>query len=116
MANLHFSVKTMKNAKALFFVAAATFAGGFLAGLMAAPDSGHVSRQRLAEKAQTQRHRLGEHLQAIEKQLAALEQDLHLLGKRFSDQLRSDDEAEEAITWDIDSEEVARELRGMPRK
>lgn len=106
----------MKNTKTLLFVAAATFAGGFVAGLMAAPESGSASRRRLAEKAQIQRQRLGEHLQAIEQQLAALEQDLHLLGKRFSDQLRSDAGAEEPITWDLDSEEVTRELRGMPRK
>jgi len=106
----------MKNATARFFVAAATFAGGFVAGLMAAPDSGRASRRRIAEKAQTQRHRLGEHLHAIEEQLVVLEQDLHQLGKRFGDQLRADGGTEEAITWDVDPEEVTRELRGMPRK
>ena len=116
MAILHLSVKTMKNAKALFFVAAATFAGGFVTGLMAAPDSGQASRQRLAKKANDQRQRLGEHLRAIEKQLAALEQDLHLLGKRFSDQLHATPEDEDAITWDVDSDEITRELPGIPRK
>ena len=110
----------MKNAKALFFVAAATFASGFLSGLMFAPDSGRASRRRIAEKAQAQGRRLGEHIQSIEKQLCVLERDLQLLGRRLGDQLHSATQghagADDEMTWEVDPEEVTRELRGMPRK
>ena len=116
MAHLHVSVKTMNNAKALFFVAVATFAGGFVSGLMAAPDSGAASRRRIAEKAQAQRHLLGDHLTSIEKQLGALERDLQLLGRRFKEQLNIEAVDTEDIAWDVASDEVTRELRGMPRK
>lgn len=108
----------MKNAKALFFVAATTFVGGYLSGLLSAPDSGRSSRRRIAEKAQVQRQRLGEHVRSIEEQLSGLERDLHLLGQRFSDQLRhtNQDDASEDIAWEVDPDEVTRELRGMPRR
>lgn len=105
--------------------AVAAFAGGFAAGLLFAPESGRALRRKLASQAEAPTHWVGGRLHEVERQLTALEKELRATSAEFSEKLRETtqrtmaqyvpDLPDDPEAWHVESPEVARELRGLPR-
>ncbi|RMF53896.1 MAG: YtxH domain-containing protein [Bacteroidetes bacterium] len=110
----------------LFTTALLAFAGGLAAGLLFAPESGRTSREKLAARIRAERRRLERQIQALEEQLGHLEEQIVSAGHEMGERVReAAHRAEEQITPDlpddpeafkVDDEEMAQDLRRMPRR
>ena len=106
--------------------AVVAFASGFLAGVLFAPQSGREARRRIAETAQDSTRWMGEQLHAVEAQLGVLEQRIQAASAQFSEKIQgaANKAAEQYVpsasddldNLEIDQEDVAQDLRQMPRK
>lgn len=115
----------MKRTTHLLATAVSAFAGGYLAGLLFAPQSGRKARQAIASQARAQTDRLEAQLHALEEQLIAVEQQLEESGYAFSERVRGAAQRtldhylptfdEAADEWKLRRGEVTRDLRRMPR-
>jgi gas vesicle protein len=109
----------------LLLTAAASFACGMVAGVMFAPASGRACRRLLARKARHQAHWIDDQVHAIEERLGVLERQIHTASEQFGARVKEATERaieqygpgalREERKWDIESEEVARDLPRMPR-
>ncbi len=107
-------------------LAAVAFAGGYLAGLLFAPASGRETRRRIARSAQEPSRWVGGQVHAFEARLAALEAQLQTLSRQFAEKMRETTQGaldqvlpsvpEDDEAWQIEGDELARNLRRMPRK
>jgi len=111
----------MNSRQSLLLTALASFAGGFVAGVLMAPES----RRRLAAGAQGSARWVGHQMHAIEAQLTALEHQLNTISADLGERVRAT--TKEAFDphvpsipdeemWEFEGEDVARDLRRMPRK
>lgn len=103
----------------------AAFAGGVLAGILFAPQSGREFRRAIANRALVPAHWVEGRFYEIERQLEALEQELRATSAEFSEKLRDathravaqyvPDFPENPEAWDVDGPELTRDLPGLPR-
>ncbi len=118
----------MPRTSTLWISTAAAFAGGLVAGLFVAPTSGRALRKQIADctRAQGSRveERLQQRLQQLDAQLTALEEQVQAttaaLGRRWREA------AEQALdtyrpavpesSWGVEPDDLARELRHLPRR
>ncbi len=112
----------MKTERNWLVTALAAFTGGFCAGLMLAPKSGHDLRRSISVNVQAQTRRMGEQLHDLEARLQHLERQLQESGEHFATAVREarDRAVEHYIPepgpWELESEEVAEDLRRMPHE
>ena len=116
----------MNTRQSQLLTAVVAFAGGFLAGVLFAPQSGREARRRIAETAQDSTRWMGERLQAVETQLGAVEQQIQAAGAQFGEKMRGaagkavdqyvPSVPDDADALQIDQEDVDHDLRHMPRK
>ena len=108
------------NAKHVLFVTSATaFVGGFFAGLFYASETGHSVRQRIADQAYTSTRWMEGRLHEVEARLHVMEKHLEEAGHEISDKMRKATDHYVPRTsddWEVDSGEMTRDLRRMPRQ
>lgn len=98
------------------------FAGGFLAGILLAPESGAKTRKKIAKEAQSQLRGLGKQLDGLETRIEGLQKQVREtgthLGERVVDAAKQvvTTVTEEAAEIRVEANDVARDLRRMPRK
>ena len=99
------------------------FAGGFLSGILFAPQSGADTREQLAGEARTQLEGMDERMQNLEKQLSSLADQIKSVSSEWSDrviQAAADtvlpDVPDDPEAFKLDDGEVAADLRHLPRK
>ena len=98
------------------------FAGGFLAGVLLAPDSGSKTRERITKEAQSQLRNLGKQLDGLENRIDGLQKQVKEggthLGERVVDAAKQvvSGAADEAADFTVEANDVAKDLRRMPRK
>lgn len=102
--------------------AVAAFAGGYLAGMLFAPQSGRDLRRSIASRASEPAHWMEGRLHEIERQLSELERELRATSAEFGDRLREATQRavshyvpENPEPWRVERSEVTRELPGLPR-
>ncbi len=107
-----------------------TFAGGFLSGLLFAPQSGAETRDQLAERAKSQMEGMEDRLQHLEARLASLGEQIKAESGQWSDKVKkgSDklrraaadsvlpDVPDDPAAFKVEGGEVAADLRHLPRK
>ncbi|MBO6577299.1 MAG: YtxH domain-containing protein [Rhodothermales bacterium] len=106
-----------------FMTGVVAFAGGVVAGILLAPQSGAETRERLSDEARSRLSRIDGQLDGLEKRLAEVSAHLreasHDLGERVKhstvDQVLPD-VPEDPEAFEVDRDEVASDLRHMPRK
>ncbi len=106
--------------------ALSTFALGFAAGMLCAPQSGAATRSRIADEARGQLRQAEARLREMEARLHTLDDRLATAGQQVGDRVRAvADQAKETIlpvidhaaeALDLDENEVSRELRHLTRK
>lgn len=115
----------MNTRQTQLLTAVAAFAGGFLAGVLLAPQSGREARRRIVQTAQDSTRWVEDRLQTIETQLGVLEQQMQAAGAQFGEKVReaatrtvehyvpalSDD----GDLLEMDQEDLTRDLRHLPR-
>ncbi|NBC17762.1 MAG: hypothetical protein GVY18_10655 [Bacteroidetes bacterium] len=108
------------NAKSSMIVTAATaFVGGFFAGLFYASETGHTVRRRIADQAQHSTRWMEGRLHEVETRVQVMEQHLEDAGHEISDKLREATDRyvpRSSDEWTVESGEMARDLRRMPRQ
>lgn len=108
------------NAKSSLIVTAATaFVGGFFAGLFYASETGHTVRQRIADQAQHSTRWLEDRLHHVETRVNVMEKHLEDAGHELSDKIREATDhhvPRSSGDWSVDSGDMARDLRRMPRQ
>ena len=102
------------------------FGGGFLAGILLAPNSGEETRGRIADEAKDQFKRLDKQIHGLEAQLSALQDQLSSVSTDVGERFRSaahkgvekviPELPDDPDSWKVEDDEVASELRHMPRK
>ena len=104
---------------------ATTFVVGFLAGVLIAPSSGEKTRRRIGLNARRQLDQAEKKLEALERQLADLNEQFGNTTNDLSGKLRK--VAKETVDqhlpdlslpdekWDLNDDEVKRELRNIAR-
>lgn len=110
-----------------FITAVSAFAGGIIAGMLLAPDSGRENRRRVAEKMKEQSRRLEEQIGELEDKYRDIEKDVVESGQEIADKLRDrtyktvdhyltsvPDDADKE--WGIERDDVAQNLKRMPRR
>jgi gas vesicle protein len=100
------------------------FAGGVLAGMLLAPQSGQESRRYLARQARQQARRAEEQWHRVEAKLSAVEQQVEHLGHQVGDRLReAGAQAVEQVRpafpenpdeWKVKAAEMTQDLPRMP--
>ena len=98
------------------------FAGGFVAGILLAPESGAKTRKRISKEAQSQLRNLGKQLDGLEDRIDGLQKQVKEggahLGERVVDKAKQvmSSVSEEAADFSVAANDVAKDLRRMPRK
>lgn len=123
----------MASTRDTLLTAVVAFAGGFLAGILLAPDSGAKTRERIADEAKARMRRLEGRLDSLQEQLAGLDDavkntasDLSRrvkaastqVGQKFRDATHQavDVLPTDADAFHVDPGDVTGDLRRMPRK
>lgn len=109
----------------ILLTALAAFAGGVLAGLLLAPQSGQESRRYLARQARQQARRAEDQWHQVEAKLNAVEQQVEKIGHQVGDRLREAgaqavDQIRPAFPenpddWQVKAAEMTEDLSRMPR-
>jgi gas vesicle protein len=113
----------MNTRQTQLLTAVAAFAGGFLAGVLLAPQSGREARRRIARTAQDSTRWVEDRLQTVETQLGALEQQIQAAGAQFGEKVqevaaKTVEQYVPSLPDDSDlleKEDLTRDLRRMPR-
>lgn len=115
----------MSHNQTSLLVALAGFAGGFLAGMVLAPEPGLRVRRQIGLQLQAQCSALERAMRSMEAQLDALERQLHASGDQFAARMRTlaDKATEQYLPnpdlteeeWDLQRKELHRDLPGLPR-
>jgi gas vesicle protein len=113
------------------------FAGGLLAGILLAPDSGARTRKRIAKEAKSQLRNLGKQLDGLENRIEGLQKQVKESGSQFGERVvdaarqagshlgdKVADAAKQAVAsaekveeaFHVEPNDVAKDLRRMPRK
>lgn len=101
------------------------FAAGFVTALFVTPQSGPQARHKLVTFMHSQSRRVTDQLHAIEQQLISLEKQIHATGDQLGQKVAEATQRtiehyvpsiSEAEEWELDSAELARDLRRMPRQ
>ena len=98
------------------------FAGGFLAGVLLAPESGAKTRKRIAKEAQSQLRHLGKQLDGLEDRIEGLQKQVKESGAHLGERVVGAAKqvvstvAEEAAEIRVEANDVAKDLRRLPRK
>ena len=110
----------------ILIVGAAAFAGGYLAGVLLAPRSGEETRQQIGERAKAQTRWVEQRIARLEDQIGKVEEQLRQKSGAFGDQVR--EAAQNAVdqvvpslpddpkAWGVGDDDVAGDLRHMPKK
>lgn len=116
----------MRHAANTLIVGLTAFAGGLIAGLLIAPESGEKSRRRLAAAARQQIDRLEGQVRTLERRLHEMEDDVRSSGRDIADRVRTatadaahavlPDLGDEDEPWELGRQDVAHSLRRMPRR
>ncbi|MFQ5569720.1 MAG: YtxH domain-containing protein [Rhodothermales bacterium] len=116
----------MNTRQTILLTAISAFAGGFFAGLIFAPQTGRETRQRLVRTAQGSTRWLGEQLDAVEAKIGVLEQQIHKTTSQFTEKVRETAHhtvdqyvpsmPDDTKAWTVEREDLAHDLRRMPRK
>ena len=106
--------------------ALSTFALGFAAGMLCAPQSGAATRSRIADEARAQLRQAEARLKEMEARLHTLDDRIASAGQQVGNRMRAAaDQAKDTIlpaiddvaeSLDLDENEVSRELRHLTRK
>ena len=109
-----------------FITAVSAFAGGIIAGLLLAPDSGRENRRRVSEKMKEQSRKLEQQIDELEDKYRDVESEVVKSGHDIADKLRDKtyktvdhyltsvpDDAEQE--WGIEGDDVAKNLKRIPR-
>lgn len=104
----------------VLLTALATFAGGFVAGLILAPQSGRDARGALAQKLRAQTQRLEAHVHAVEAHIEEVEAHLQHSGEALGSRVKGALDVQvagalEEDAWSLEQEDLARDLRQLPR-
>jgi len=97
------------------------FAGGFLAGILLAPESGTKTRKKIAKEAQSQLRNLGKQLDGLEDRIEGLQKQVKQTGSHLGEKVVDAAKqvvstvTEEAADFKVEQKEVAKDLRRMPR-
>jgi len=116
----------MTTRQALLLTAVSSFASGFLAGVLLAPYSGREARRRLVQTTQDSTRWAAGRLHDLEARLGTLEQQIHTAGTQLGDKMRETAHKavdpylpvlpEEDEAWKVERDELARDLRHLPRR
>lgn len=110
------------NATKSLFVAAAAFAGGYLAGLMLAPYSGERNRRIVRDKLRAQSRWFEAQFATLEGKVEAMEQQVEHLGHEIADAAHKTVEhfvpslPDDPDAFHIERKDVAKDLRRMPKR
>lgn len=91
------------------------FAGGFVAGILLAPDSGSGTRGRIASTAKDRLAHLDDQLDGLTGQLDALQNQIQKASQTIAERVKTVAIGEEG-DWEVADDDVNRDLRRMPRK
>jgi gas vesicle protein len=99
------------------------FAGGFLSGILFAPQSGADTREQLADEARSQLHGVDERLKNLEAQISSLGDQLLTASSQWSEKVKQaaadtvlPDVPDDPDAFKLDGGQVAADLRHLPRK
>ena len=116
----------MNTRQTQLLTAITAFAGGFIVGLLIAPQSGREARRRIAQSAQGSTRWIEDQLHSLEDQLGTLEQHIQSVSAQFGDKVRDVTHKavdqylpsfpEESNDWEMEGEDLERNLRHLPRK
>jgi len=116
----------MSNQSNTLLAVLAGFAGGFVAGLLFAPQSGSSTRKRIGDSMQASTKWAERRFHEIEKHIEALEERLVATGSEFSEKLSSTTKKavdnlvpsipDDAESWDLEGSELKQDLRRIPGK
>ena len=114
----------MSTNRNMLLTAMAAFAGGFVAGLLCAPQSGSVLRRRIGDSMQAPTQWAERHFHEIEEQIEALEKRLVATSSEFSEKLSAATKKavenlvpsipNETESWDLEGSEIKQDLRRIP--
>ena len=112
----------MNTSHSQLMTALAAFTGGFMAGLLVAPET----RRQLSRTARGSSQWVGERLHALDAQLRSIEQDIQAAGAQFGDRVRTMTRhavaayvpalPEDEVEWDVERGDLAQDLRHLPRR
>ncbi len=107
--------------------AVSAFAGGILAGMLLAPESGKENRRRVAARMKEQSRKIEQQLNELEEKYHDIEKEVVATSHDIADKLRDKtyqtvdhyltsvpDDADKE--WGIEGEDVAQNLKRIPRK
>ena len=101
----------------------AAFAGGVVAGILLAPQSGAETREQISGEAKASLRRLEGQIQGLEKRLADLGEQLKEGGQELGDKVKKStidqvlpEVPGDPAAFDLAGDDVSRDLRHMPRK
>jgi hypothetical protein len=110
--------KLMNTRATLVLTGAAAFAGGLIAGILLAPESGHRMRGKLIARMNVPVRWVDDRLDELEGKLHDLES--HVEGVRKQVRTATIDrvipDVPDREAFDVDSAEIARELPRMPKR
>lgn len=98
------------------------FAGGMLAGILLAPQSGAATRAKLSEEGRVQLKRMEDQLASLEKKLAEVGDHVVATSHEMGGKMRESTvgqvlpDVPDAEAFKVDDKEVASDLRHLPRK
>jgi gas vesicle protein len=98
------------------------FAGGMLAGILLAPQSGADTRAKLSEEGKVQLKRMEDQLAALEQKLSEVGDQVVATSQEVGGKVRESTvgqvlpEVPDAEAFKVDDKEVASDLRHLPRK
>ena len=115
----------MNTRLAVLLTGLSSFAGGFILGLLVAPESGREARQRVSLAAHGSTRWMGDRLQELEGRLHEIEAQVQETGLHLSQRVREATgrtldayvpSVPNEDAWDIRREDLSRNLRRMPRR
>lgn len=116
----------MNTRQTQLLTAISAFAGGFIAGLLFAPQSGREARQRIVQTAQGSTQWIEDQIHSLEDQLGTLEQHIQSVSAQFGDKVREVTNKavdqylpsfpDEQNDWEMEGGDLERNLRHLPRK
>ena len=104
------------------FTGLVAFAGGMLAGILLAPQSGAATRAKLSEEGRVQLKRMEDQLAVLEKKLSEVGGQVVASGHEMGGKMRESTvgqvlpDVPDSESFKVDDKEVASDLRHLPRK